>query len=81
MIVLTVGPIATETVPFGLITTASGMVIAAGELLGGGLAPIIGGQVAEKFGIDHILWLPILTMAVGILISFGLVETHRKQQL
>ena len=81
MIVLTVGPIATETVPLGLITTASGMVIAAGELLGGGLAPIIGGQVAEKFGIDHILWLPIITMAVGILISFGLVETHHKKQL
>ena len=81
MIVLTVGPIATETVPLGLITTASGMVIAAGELLGGGLAPIIGGQVAEKFGIDHILWLPIIVMAVGILISFGLVETHHKKQL
>ena len=81
MIVLTVGPIATETVPLGLTTTASGMVIAAGELLGGGLAPIIGGQVAEKFGIDHILWLPILTMTVGILISFGLVETHHKKQL
>ena len=81
MIVLTVGPIATETVPLGLITTASGMVIAAGELLGGGLAPIIGGQVAEKFGIDHILWLPILMMAVGVLISFGLIETHHKQQL
>ena len=55
--------------------------VGAGELLGGGLAPIIGGQVAEKFGIDHILWLPIIMMAGGILISFGLVETHHKKQL
>ena len=81
MIVLTVGPIATETVPIGLITTASGMVIAAGELLGGGLAPIIGGQVAEKFGIDHILWLPTIMMAIGIMLSCVLVETHHRKQL
>jgi predicted MFS family arabinose efflux permease len=50
LITMTVGPIATETVPLALMTTASGMVIAAGEILGGGLAPIIGGQVAERFG-------------------------------
>jgi predicted MFS family arabinose efflux permease len=81
MIVLTVGPIATETVPGALIATASGMVIAAGELLGGGLAPVIGGQVAERFGIEHILWLPIIMMAVGIAISFGLVETHHQKQI
>ena len=76
LITLTVGPIATETVPVTLMTTASGMVIAAGELLGGGLAPIIGGQVADRFGIDHILWLPIVMMAVGIMLSFAIRETH-----
>ncbi len=78
LITLTVGPIATETVPVALMTTASGMVIAAGELLGGGLAPIIGGQVAEHFGIDCILWLPVLMMAVGIVLSLLLKETHPK---
>jgi predicted MFS family arabinose efflux permease len=76
LITMTVGPIATETVPVALMTTASGMVIAAGELLGGGLAPIIGGQVAERFGIDHILWLPIIMMGVGILLCLALKETH-----
>ena len=76
LITLTVGPIAAETVPVALMTTASGMVIAAGELLGGGLAPIIGGQVAERFGIDHILWLPIIMMGVGILLNLALKETH-----
>lgn len=76
LITMTVGPIATETVPARLMTTASGMVIAAGELLGGGLAPIIGGQVAENFGIEHILWLPALMMCLGILLCLALIETR-----
>ncbi len=76
LITMTVGPIATETVPVALMTTASGMVIAAGEILGGGLAPIIGGQIAQNFGIDQILWMPIIMMAVGVVLCLGLKETH-----
>lgn len=76
MITMTVGPIAAETVPAALMTTASGMVIAAGELLGGGLAPILAGQVAERFGIDQILWMPLIMMGVGIVLSLSLKETH-----
>ena len=76
LITLTVGPISTETVPAVLMTTASGVVIAAGELLGGGLAPMLGGWVAQNFGINHILWLPIATLAIGTLICLTLDETH-----
>lgn len=72
------GPIAAETVPFHLMATASGVVIAAGELLGGGLAPILGGQVAERYGIEHILRLPILMMFVGVLLCIALRETRTK---
>jgi MFS family permease len=76
LIALTVGPIAAESVPPALMTTASGLIIAAGELLGGGLAPMIGGEVAERFGIEHILRLPIAMMAVGIVLSACLRETR-----
>jgi predicted MFS family arabinose efflux permease len=76
LITLTVGPIAAETVPSALMATASGVVIAAGELLGGGLAPIIAGQVAQHFGIDHILRLPQLMMLVGIVLCIALRETR-----
>ena len=76
LIALTVGPIAAETVPSPLMATASGVVIAAGELLGGGLAPIIAGQVAQRFGIDHILKLPQLMKAVGIVLCMALRETR-----
>jgi len=76
LITMTVGPVAAETVPPALMATASGVVIATGELFGGGMAPIIGGQVAERFGIDHILWLPILMMGVGVLLCIALKETR-----
>jgi predicted MFS family arabinose efflux permease len=76
LITMTVGPTAAETVPPHLMATASGVVIATGELLGGGLAPILGGQVAERFGIEHILRLPILTMGIGVLLCFALQETR-----
>jgi len=67
-------------VPPALMATASGVVIATGELLGGGLAPIVGGQVAERFGIEHILWLPMLMMGVGVLLCAGLQETRYAQE-
>jgi MFS family permease len=80
LITLTVGPIAAETVPSSLMATASGVVIATGELLGGGLAPIIGGQVAHYFGIDHILRLPQLMMVLGILLCLALRETCARRR-
>ncbi|HMK84678.1 MAG TPA: MFS transporter, partial [Steroidobacteraceae bacterium] len=79
LITMTVGPIAAESVPPALMTTASGLIIAFGELLGGGLAPIIGGQVAERFGIEHILILPIAMMAIGVVLSACLRETRERR--
>ena len=37
------GPIATESAPVGLISSAIGIVVAAGEIFGGGIAPAIAG--------------------------------------
>jgi MFS family permease len=75
-ITLTVGPICDESVPFGLGTTASGMVIAVGELFGGGIAPILVGRIAQRFGIEHMLWLPMAALVVGLLIAFAVQETR-----
>jgi predicted MFS family arabinose efflux permease len=76
LITLTVGPLCSETVPARLMATASGLVIAVGELFGGGLAPVIVGQVAQRFGIDRILWLPIAMMGLGFLLSLATRETR-----
>lgn len=75
-ITLTVGPICAETVPSSLMATATGVVIACGELGGGGLAPIIAGQVADRFGIEHILWLPLGAMGVALVLTLFLKETR-----
>jgi MFS family permease len=76
LITLTVGPLCSETVPARLMATASGVVIAVGELFGGGIAPVLVGQVAQRVGIAHILWLPSIMMAVGFLLSLGTRETR-----
>jgi predicted MFS family arabinose efflux permease len=76
LITLTVGPLCTETVPPTLMATASGVIIAVGELLGGGLGPIAAGQVAERFGIEHILWLPMGCLAMGFVLCLFLRETN-----
>ena len=76
LITLTVGPLCDETVPAALGATATGIVIATGELFGGGIAPIVIGGVAARFGIEHILWLPIATLAIAFLASLTLAETR-----
>jgi predicted MFS family arabinose efflux permease len=75
-ITLTVGPLCAETVPAALMATASGVVIAVGELFGGGLAPVIAGHVATAFGIDKLLLLPMATLSLGFLLSLLIIETR-----
>ena len=76
LITLTVGPLCSESVPPSLMATASGLIIAVGELLGGGLAPILAGVVADRFGIGKLLWLPIATTIAGCLLCVALRETR-----
>ena len=76
LITLTVGPVCAESVPPALMATASGLVIAVGELFGGGLAPMIGGQIAQHLGIQDILWLPIGAATLGFFLCLSLRETR-----
>jgi predicted MFS family arabinose efflux permease len=76
LIALTVGPLCAEAVPAALMATASGLVIAVGELFGGGLAPVIVGHVAQRFGIEHVLWLPIIAMSAGFLLCLRIRDTR-----
>ena len=76
LIALTVGPLCIEAVPASLMATASGLVIAVGELFGGGLAPVIVGRVAQRFGIEHVLWLPIAVMGAGFLLCLAIKNSQ-----
>jgi MFS family permease len=72
LITLTVGPLCSEAVPVSLMATACGMVIAVGELFGGGIAPVVVGYLAQRLGIDQILKLPIVMLGIGMLLCMAI---------
>lgn len=74
-VALITGPIATEAAPAGLISAAIGIVVAAGEIFGGGIAPVIGGAIAQRHGIENILWMPLIGVALGAVVSLFVKET------
>ena len=72
---LLAGPIATESAPAGLVSSAIGVVVASGEIFGGGIAPSIAGYVAQHYGIQNILYLALIGVTLGIFVCFFLKET------
>lgn len=75
LICLTVGPLSAESVPAGLMSTASGIVVGVGEIFGGGIAPVMAGYVAQHFGIQYIVHLAFGAMGLGLLVTLLLKET------
>ena len=74
-VALITGPIATESAPRGLISSAIGVVVGAGEIFGGGVAPIIAGGVTDRFGLPSALNVALAGVALGIVVCFFLRET------
>jgi MFS family permease len=74
-VALITGPIATESAPPGLISSAIGLVVGAGEVFGGGVAPSIAGFVGQNYGIQNILWMPLIGVTLGIVVCVFLKET------
>lgn len=73
------GPIATETVPPAMIGAATGIIIGAGEIFGGGIAPVVSGYAANKYGIASILNVAITGLVISIAFIFFLKETAPKK--
>jgi predicted MFS family arabinose efflux permease len=69
------GPIPAEAAPVGLIASAAGIVIGAGEIFGGGVAPSIAGAIAQSSGIQHTLYFALGGQIAGLLLSLFLLET------
>jgi predicted MFS family arabinose efflux permease len=69
------GPVPTEAVSLGLVASSVGIASGVGELFGGAVAPAISGTIAQHFGIQNIVWLPIATLLLGAVLSALLVET------
>lgn len=69
------GPIAAEAAPLGMVASVAGLVIGAGEIFGGGVAPIIAGQIAGTQGIEHVFTFTIAGLVLGFVIALFLKET------
>jgi predicted MFS family arabinose efflux permease len=76
---LITGAIATEAAPRGLISSTAGVIIGAGEIFGGGVAPALAGTVAQHYGIQHVLTMALAGLIVGAVVSLFLRETAPKK--
>ena len=74
-VALITGPIATESAPRGLISSAIGVVVGAGEIFGGGVAPYIAGEVTDRYGLPSALNVALTGVALGIVVCLFLRET------
>lgn len=79
LIALLSGPIAAESAPAGLVASAIGLVVGAGEIFGGGVAPVLSGIIAQQYGIQNIFYLSLVGSLIGIGISFYVQETAPKK--
>jgi predicted MFS family arabinose efflux permease len=69
------GPVAAEAAPLGMVASVAGLVIGAGEIFGGGVAPAIAGRIAGTSGIEHVFTFTIGSLIVGFVIALFLKET------
>jgi predicted MFS family arabinose efflux permease len=69
------GPLAAEAAPPGLIGVVAGLIIACGEIFGGGFAPTIAGHIATGYGIQYTLWFALCGQVLGIVVSAFFKET------
>jgi MFS family permease len=77
-VALITGPIATESAPRGLVSAAIGVVVGAGEIFGGGVAPYIAGEVTDRYGLPSALNVALTGVALGIVVCLFLRETAPK---
>jgi MFS family permease len=69
------GPVAAEAAPIGMVASVAGLVIGAGEVFGGGVAPAIAGRIAGSSGIQHVFAFTIGSLVLGFVIALFLKET------
>jgi MFS family permease len=74
-VALITGPIATEAAPAGLVSSAIGVVVGAGEIFGGGVAPSIAGFVGNHYGIENTLYVALIGVTLGVIVSLLFKET------
>jgi len=57
------------------VSSAIGIVVGAGEIFGGGVAPSLAGYIAQNYGIQNVLYLALVGVATGVFVCLFLKET------
>src|SRR5690606_38707117 len=66
------GPVAAQAAPLGMVASVAGLVIGAGEVFGGGIAPVIAGRIAVSSGIEHVFTFTIASLILGFVVALFL---------
>ena len=72
--------VSVESVPPALMATAAGAVMGIGEIFGGGIAPVVAGQLATAFGIQAPLYLALGGIVFAFLMVLFLVESAPRKR-
>jgi MFS family permease len=69
VVAITVGPLTSDSVPRHLASSATGIVVGLGEVVGGAVAPAVAGIVAQNFGIVNIPYMALGAIVVGFIVA------------
>ena len=65
-----------ETLNFRSTAAAMGLVVGAGEIFGGVIAPLVAGRIADSFGLNWPFIIAAVMALAAALVSTALVETN-----
>jgi MFS family permease len=74
---INVGPLTHASVPERFVTTATGLVVGVGELIGGAVAPALAGGFAQKLGIAVVPWIALGAIGLALVIVLLAVREPR----
>ena len=77
---LLTGPVAAESAPPGMLSTASGLIIGVGEIFGGGMALLLAGYIIGTYGIQYMLYLALGGLVLGAVLMCSLIETAPRKR-
>ena len=79
VVAINVGPLTSAAVPRHLATSATGVVVGLGEIVGGALAPAVAGVLAQQIGITVIPQMALWAIVAGLVVAaIGVREPARR---
>jgi ACS family hexuronate transporter-like MFS transporter len=67
--------IPSETIPVKYVATSLGLIVCAGEIVGGAFGPPIAGRLADLYGLQAPMYMAIVCAVMGGVLALGLKET------